>query len=121
MYPNGVTGYKFEEVCDYYLRAGFGCGNVLYFIGNLDVWNGLPADLQDVILEVFAEYQDLNVEHLAADEAASLKVMEKAGVQILEITEEERAKWMNSIGDPAAQPIEDMVKAGLPGKDFFAQ
>ena len=43
MYPNGVTGYKFEEVCDYYLRAGFGCGNVLYFIGNLDVWNGLPA------------------------------------------------------------------------------
>jgi hypothetical protein len=47
--------------------------------------------------------------------------MVKAGVQILEITEEERAKWMNSIGDPAAQPIEDMVKAGLPGKDFFAQ
>lgn len=45
---------SFWEVCKYVLDPPFMAGNT-YFIMNLDVWNGMPENLQDLLMDIVIE------------------------------------------------------------------
>ena len=121
VWPEGVTGYKLEEVAPYYLKTTFGSSNFQTMFMNLDVWNSLPEDLQNVIIESAAVYIEKGLDRAVEEDAAAYGIMEASEVRVAEMAEAERNKWMDSIADPAAPAIEELEAAGLPGRKVFSE
>ena len=59
---------------------------------NLDTWNGLPADIQQVIEEVSAEAVERNIEIYLEANLRSKQAYEEAETNIIRLSEEERAR-----------------------------
>ncbi|NLW78264.1 MAG: TRAP transporter substrate-binding protein DctP [Ruminococcaceae bacterium] len=122
IYANGAAGYKLYEVAPYYLKADFGCTAATAMIMNMDKWNTLPEDLQQVMLDVgFEVYGPACVARAQEEEKLAFEMMEENGTTITQITDEEREKWVNLIDDPAVTAIEELEAAGLPGKKIFTE
>lgn len=52
------TGMGFEEVAPYWIRGLENDGAMGHIVVNMDVWNGLPADLQQALLGAGEDYWD---------------------------------------------------------------
>jgi TRAP-type C4-dicarboxylate transport system substrate-binding protein len=77
-----------------------------HWIINRDTWSSLPPDLQQVI-EFAAQYGSLaGTMNYAAKEAEKVAVLENAGVELLELSAEDRAKL-----NAAAMKIWDQIAA----------
>jgi TRAP-type C4-dicarboxylate transport system substrate-binding protein len=73
----GVIDYKWYEVAKYQLRPQFG-QNVKILLINLDYWNKLPKDLQDLIAQVTKEMEEDGYKTLTRE----LEVQEKQLVSL---------------------------------------
>jgi TRAP-type C4-dicarboxylate transport system substrate-binding protein len=104
--------FKQVEVVDYTTNCyAIGYTTVMWHGMNLEVWNSLPKDIQEVIDEVSAEWI---AKHGAAwdevdAEARELTLAE--GNEIIELSAEENARWA-----AAARPVWDATVAGIEGK-----
>jgi TRAP-type C4-dicarboxylate transport system substrate-binding protein len=83
------------EVCKYH-TAHIGVGGTvptMTHVMNLDKWNSLPKDLQDVILEVGQE----NLEHCAQtthqEEVDAKKILQERNIEIIEFPKESIERW----------------------------
>jgi TRAP-type C4-dicarboxylate transport system substrate-binding protein len=122
IYVPGAAGYNLYEVCDYYTRCDFGATNAGGLIANMDTWNDIPEDLQQVILDAARnDYGPAAVLRSYEEEKAGYKVMEEYGTNISTLSEEERNKWIFAIPDPAKQAIRELEAAGLPGEKIFKE
>lgn len=121
VWPNGVSSYKMDEVAGYYTKTGFGNSNTCHLLFNMDTWNSLPEDLQNVFLEAaVGDYKTKGLERAAAEDEAAYEEMEANGTIITEMSEEARTEWIMAIDDPAIAAIEEMESAGLPASKVFS-
>ena len=96
-YTQLVKSYKLYEVAGYLTLAGMGQPVSYGGIINLDTFNDLPADLQQILVETSVEYMDVYARNLIEGTEAAAAAMQ-AGIdghklQINELTPEERARW----------------------------
>ncbi len=96
----GAMEYGWYEVADYMTRPTFGVTNHILFM-NLDAWEALDQEQQDIILDTAIE-----LETSGRDEFASLweeedQAMQDAGLKITEF------------GDDVAPEVEAMFAAGV--------
>ncbi|MBQ9421401.1 MAG: TRAP transporter substrate-binding protein DctP [Lachnospiraceae bacterium] len=97
---------KFQDVTGYMTNIGLGCNSGVLLTANLDKWNSLPAEVQEIITEVATELEEVQAEHAAETTAYAYEECEKAGLEITEMTEEEKAAWVNmlpNLPDTAAE------------------
>ena len=96
---NGLfMGFKFYEVCDYIIEIGMGGDAAEGIMINLDRWNSLPPDIQEIFMEVSEEHTDVYVHDYAVpayEEAYG--IFEDAGVEIIQLSDEEMAKWKSRV------------------------
>lgn len=93
---------KFYEVIKYYIKSCRSGGQLDVSI-NLDVYNGLPADLQKVMdseAEKYARAMDVAMKDFSF--AWAEKVLKENGVEIITLAPEERVRWKK-----ACAPIAD--------------
>lgn len=87
---------KFFEVQDYLTLTGH-----LYspwpVVINQDFWNSLPEDLQAVVMEAAEEARDYNRQLSAEDEAASLDLLVEAGMEYVELSDEELQEFQDAM------------------------
>jgi TRAP-type C4-dicarboxylate transport system substrate-binding protein len=122
VFPGGVMANNLNEVAQYYLKTGFGSGNTLVVLMNLDTFDSLPQELQDIIQDVVRNvYGPACVQRINEEQEAASNIMETSGVTITELSEADREKWINAIPDPAFDAIEEFNKAGLPGEKMFSE
>lgn len=89
----GLKG-NFQDVTKYMTNIGLGCNSGVLLTANLTKWNSLPQEVQDIIVEVATELEDYQAK-LAADNAAyAYEEIKKAGVEITEMSDEEKAAWV---------------------------
>ena len=84
----GATGYGWQEVTNYVVDCPIGFNTIMVLI-NLDEWNKIPKDLQDVLIEAMKEVEQESppiYEELRAQERAA---MEEAGVQFIKLSPDE--------------------------------
>jgi TRAP-type C4-dicarboxylate transport system substrate-binding protein len=87
---------------------------------DIDKWNTLPADVQDVINELGREMALWAGEYLDNHVKKSMEwAVQEQGVEIVTLSAEEKAKW-----DAALQPlidatVEKQEKEGLPARAFM--
>lgn len=87
----GVLDYKWNEVANYLLRPSFGVNYEPIFM-NLDAWNKLSAEDQNVILDVSKEVEDSWFAVAPSIWAEEEKQLLEKGMKITEMGAEQQAK-----------------------------
>lgn len=115
-----VPGWGHGEVTDYVTRTPF-LYNALFFVTmNADKWAELPEELQQVFLEVNAQFH----EEVAAslwdnqNEAALKWAVEETGQEIITLSDQEAERWIERVLPLQEDFIERMNELGQPGEDI---
>lgn len=97
----GLVSQNLQEVGKYMSKIGH-LGQAYLVLINEDKWNSIPADLQEIIIQCATENADKQLEDREALGVEAEKTIADAGVEINEISPEERARMRE-----ACQPIYD--------------
>lgn len=100
-----LLGWKQGEVVKYVTQC-FSIGSVstMYLVMNKDKWAGLPPEIQQVFLDVSAEYKEAWAKVAAAYDYAAMEFFKGLadGREVIDLPEQEGAAWK-----AAVQPIVD--------------
>ncbi|WP_417523640.1 C4-dicarboxylate TRAP transporter substrate-binding protein [Marinovum sp.] len=119
LWPEAAATFKISEVAPYMLQADLGAVNTKTVTVNKDYWEGLPAEVQEVLKEVAVLYRD-HVAGIAMDRAQeSRDAYVAAGGTITELTADQRAAWANAMPNIAAEWARGLDDAGQPGTDML--
>ena len=114
-FESAVAPYKFYEVTPTVTMVNFGSQSASALTVNLDSWDRLPPEVQQVISEVASEYEDqvsLAYEDLAA---GSLKTAEDNGATLVPFSDEARQAWADKLPNIAREWADGLDAKGLPG------
>lgn len=93
MPADSARSFKIYEVAPYYTKVGFGSFVNGYLTINLDTWNSLPPEVQEIIAEVGSEYTwELSKKNVATEEDA-IRIMKEAGTTVTSLSDAERSRW----------------------------
>lgn len=91
-YFDGFTNFGWQEVSEYVIahplyRDGTGINM------NLESWNGLSPDVQEIVLEAVRETQAWAQGWVSAAQASQLAGMKEEGMKVIEFSPEEAERW----------------------------
>lgn len=95
---DAFTRYGWQNVTEYLIdqpmyRSG---GSVAM---NLDTWESLSPEVQEILLQAIAETQEFTREWFDQNEKEQLEIMQKEGVEVLTLSEEEAQRWEKVAND----------------------
>lgn len=117
IFPSAIPGMKYPEAAPYVTKVGFGAQYAAALIINKSVYEGLPPELQTILLETAQAWT-------ATAAAAQQDIYTKAytsvpqtfaGAVTFELPREEQAKWASAMPNIAKEWAERIDAAGLPG------
>lgn len=91
----GLVNQNLQEQGKYLSKIGH-LGAIYCVFINEDKWNSIPEDLQGIISECALESQEKQLSSRQASDDAAEKVMADAGVEINEISQEERSRMKDA-------------------------
>ncbi|MDR1588210.1 MAG: C4-dicarboxylate ABC transporter substrate-binding protein, partial [Treponema sp.] len=112
---------KVPEVAPYLLEANF---NVLPFNSitiNLDKWNTLPREVQDILAEAGKEYEDEEAKYIAEVYARDVEKMKSEGVKVYTLPREEQVKWAAAIPDIVNTLVTELNERGYKGTEIVSR
>lgn len=88
---------------------------------NLDVWNDLPSELQEIISEVNEDFFDSTAARLFLDmnESALNFAVDETGQEIIELSDDELERWLEAVTPLLEEWIEEMEAEGLPAIEIY--
>ena len=124
-YTPYVRSYKHYEVASHVTEAnmgqllGYGAGI------NLKLFNGMPKNLQDILVKTSDEYMDVYAKNYVED-SESAKAQMTAGidgkkVQFHSLSADERKKWEGAAAAFTTSWVAKMEKKGFDAKGFIAK
>lgn len=114
MVPSAYNGFKFYEPAPYYTLIGFGAMPVIMMTVNDDKMASLPEDVQAIIREVGAEWEEQNGAAMDAVQAGGLEQLKENGAIIKTLPEEVRIEWANSLAEFPKAQVAEAEGRGLP-------
>ena len=119
LWPEAAKTFTIAEVGPYMLQADLGAVNSKTVTVNADVWADLPDEVKDVLQVVAIEYRD-HVAGIAMDRAeASRQAYIDGGGTIVEMSQEERQAWADSMPNIAAEWAANLDSTGAPGTEML--
>jgi len=119
LWPEAAVTFKIAEVAPYMLQADLGAVNSKTVTVNADVWAELPDEVKEVLQSVALEYRD-HVAGIAMDRAAaSVEAYIAGGGTVVEMSQEERQAWADSMPNIAAEWAANLDSTGAPGSDML--
>ena len=103
------------------------CTDVSYFFGssgwngftiNLDLWNSMPADIQQILLEEADRAVDWIHDRFAQWEVEDLETFKKRGFNIHIISDNEREKWHKKLRSYQEKQFSSMGQFGIEVKEI---
>jgi len=91
----GAIDYKFHEVTKYMVRPRFG-DNVMQVLVNVNSWNKLPKDLQDLITNIAIEIEEEGRAAMIASLDSEEKELQKRGMELLHLLPQEAEKYLKT-------------------------
>lgn len=119
LWPEAAVTFGMAEVAPYMLVADLGAVNSKTVTVNADVWEDLPDEVKEVLQTVSIEYRD-HVAGIAMDRAeASRQAYVEAGGTIVEMSQEDRQAWADSMPNIAAEWAANLDGTGAPGTEML--
>ena len=97
-----INSSKFAEVQDYLSLTGHVFGNAPYLI-SMDFYNSLDADLQEVVRDAVKNTEQRQRQMLTEQEEADMQALIDAGMQVNELTAEQKQAFIDLV-----QPAYDL-------------
>ena len=118
MFPSAWVNLKLHEPGPFYTLIGFGSITWHGLTMNLESFNDLPADVQDIIVEVGKDFEEqtgiVNKERYAKD-VDTLRDL----ISVNEIDPAVRADWANSLAEWPQKMASDLDAQGLPASEVL--
>jgi len=114
--PETTYKFKWYEVCKYWTRTGILGSIVAYGISiNLNVWNKLPTDVQEVMDRVGSELTDRYPTLLFEENKRCEKIFRDAGVKFYELPLADQEAWRKKVARSSFEDyVKKMEKTGYP-------
>ncbi|MBX2880358.1 MAG: C4-dicarboxylate TRAP transporter substrate-binding protein [Granulosicoccus sp.] len=118
MFPSAWVNLKLHEPGPFYTLIGFGSITWHGLTMNLDTFNELPEDVQEVILEVGRDYEEqtgiVNKDRYAKD-IDTLREL----ITVSEIDPAVREDWANSLAEWPQKMATELDEQGLPASEVL--
>ena len=114
MFPSAWVQLKLYEPGPFYTMIGFGSITWHGLTINLNTWNRLPQEVQEILLEVSADYEQRTGENNRqryADDVAALREL----ITVKELNAEVREAWALSLQEWPKEMAGELDALGLPG------
>jgi TRAP-type C4-dicarboxylate transport system substrate-binding protein len=109
--------FQIAEKFKYSTNFAMGC-SVNYLIMNMDSWNKLSPELQKVIDDSLEEARQEAIDTWLATEKLTHDFSVEKGIQFIELTDEEYARWNAAVRPVYDKMAADMDAAGYPGTEL---
>ncbi len=107
---------KIYEVAPYYLDANFNVISPFNALTiNMDTYNGLPQEVQEILCEVGSEYLDYEAEYIATVHEQDLKILEEHGCTITTLDWDGKVEWASKLNDTVNVFVKSLNDAGYDG------
>lgn len=122
---SAANAFKLNDVAEYYTLVGFGAISGPVLTMNLDIWNMLPKEVQDIFLEVGPEYSMRVAEVTKQKHETAMSLMKEKGVVFFNLSKAEKKLWMEKLGPLANEKAKEADSLGQPGskvmKDYVSE
>jgi TRAP-type C4-dicarboxylate transport system substrate-binding protein len=88
----GITGFGVQEVVKHKIYPPVFQQETATLI-NMDVWNKIPKDLQDLLMDVFVDFEYVSAAYLLQLKNDEWRICEKAGMNIINLPPEDAKKF----------------------------
>ncbi len=113
---------NFAEVCGYCIRLDLCYASAPGHLMNLDVWNSLPADIQEIIdsEEIRSIAENANMEGFRETEETAMQwAEENYGTQEIILSDEEHDAFMDILQQSNLEKAAELDAQGLPGTEII--
>lgn len=119
MFASSWLNFKLYEVANVYTQIGFGSVTWYGLTVNRDTWDGLPDDVQEIMLEVADEMSERSGVMSAEDYPKQLEELRGLGATVNEISEDVRREWAQSLAGWPAEIAAELDGQGYPASDVL--
>lgn len=118
--PAAIVGTKMWEVAPHWISTDFGSLSPHMLTMNLDRWNELPEDVQQIFRDAAEQWSQSTAEVAASTQEENLQTWEENGGTIVDLPQEEREAWAEAFAaDYVKSNAEAADEAGLPGTEVI--
>jgi len=115
-----LKGWKQGEVISSVTdSSGIGYTTAMFVVMNKDKWNSLPAELQQIILQVCDEWVDKHGEAWNQADVEGREFVKQLGHETIPLSGEEVGKWKAAVAPILDSYVKTSSEKGLPGADFL--
>ncbi|MBI4185279.1 MAG: TRAP transporter substrate-binding protein DctP [Proteobacteria bacterium] len=124
--PTAMVPAGFHEVSKHAVTTGPALGTsmagaTVSYVVNLNSWNKIPKQDQDIVLKVSKEMTKVAAEIMTKGTAQTYVDLQAKGVQVHHMSKEEVAKMAKMTPDFFAREAKRLNERGLPGDRIFAR
>ncbi|NLO96845.1 MAG: TRAP transporter substrate-binding protein DctP [Peptococcaceae bacterium] len=116
-----LEGFKLYEVTKYHNLFGENGSNLnlMGYIINLNTWNSLPKDIQDILVEAYDWAGDQIVKANGEEIGMAIENAKKRGNIFVELTSEELALWAETMEAVNQEWIKSTEAKGKPAQKLY--
>jgi TRAP-type C4-dicarboxylate transport system substrate-binding protein len=115
VFGSGIPAFKYYEVTKNLTKVSFGAMFSSSITINSKRWDGLPAEVKQVINEVIPGYRSRAIKHYVTRGKGALKLVATKGMKVHEMAFGERRRWAMSLPNIAQNWAKRTDKKGQPG------
>jgi len=113
-----TVAFKLQEVEKYNTRLDLASGT-FFMAMNLKTWESLPPDIQKIIDELNSWAEETTAKALHESTKANYMIAKKAGVELIEFTPEEMARFVEISRPVEVEWVEELAAKGLPTRALY--
>ena len=106
---------KLTDTGKHYTKLGIGAVTWLAVHVNKKWYDGLPPEVQEIVLELGRDYEQVIAMEKEQDYPSLLRGMEEVGVTIHDLSAAEKAKWAVALQDLPQRKAKELDELGRPG------
>ncbi len=115
-----LKGWKQGEVIEYVVdTSAIGYTTAMFVVMNLDAWNNLPEDIQQIITETSDEWVVKHGEAWDVADEEGREFVKELGHTFITLSEEQQQKWKEKVSPILEEYVKNTEEQGLPGKEFL--
>lgn len=107
--------FKLYEVASHFTLTDFGAQYLNAVTINLDTWDRLPPEVQEILVELAEDYEAETTRLCIESEAGGIAALEGHGATVRQISPEAREAWATALKDFPARMAAEADGMGLPG------
>ena len=115
-----LKGWKQGEVIEFVTDTkAIGYTTAMFVAMNQKSWDALPADLQQILTDVSAEFVDKHGNAWNQADAEGLEFVQGLNREIIALSADEEARWKAAVEPIVEKYLAQTAEKGLPGADFL--